>query len=150
MSKYSDFKNRIDTLKQQYPTYLANFIQFYQDIQVSPNDTEASKRYNDNLGYMRTAADGIFGINNEIQTELKKLETELATWNTKISDETKRTTELQTNYNNSMGNVSGAQTLINDYKSLYVLQYISNVSLFLGMILIGFLIFNKLRRQTSA
>jgi hypothetical protein len=150
MSKYSDFKNRIDTLKQQYPTYLANFIQSYQDIQVSPNDTDASKRYNDNLGYMRTAADSIFGINNQIQTELKTLETELTRWNTKISDKSQGTTELQTRYNDGMGNVNGAQTLINDYKSLYVLQYISNVSLFLGMILIGYLIINKLRRQTSA
>ena len=130
MSKYSDFKSRIDTLKQQYPTYLNNFIQSYQDIQVSPNDTDASRRYNDNLGYMRMAADSIFSINNEIQMELKTSETGLATWNTKISDETKRTTELQTTYNDSVGNVGGAQTLINDYKSLYVLQYISNVSLF--------------------
>ena len=146
MSKYSDFKSRIDTLKQQYPTYLNNFIQSYQDIQVSPNDTDASRRYNDNLGYMRMAADSIFSINNEIQMELKTSETGLATWNTKISDETKRTTELQTTYNDSVGNVGGAQTLINDYKSLYVLQYISNVSLFLGMILIGYLIINKLRR----
>lgn len=150
MSKYSDFKNRIDTLKQQYPIYLANFIQYYQGIHVNPNDTEASRVYNENLVYMRKAADGIFTINNEIQTELNTLETELTRWNTKISDETIRTTELQANYNHSLGNVSGAQTLINDYKSLYVLQYISNVSIFLGMVLIGYLIFNKLRRQTSS
>ena len=150
MSKYSDFKSRIDTLKQQYPTYLESFIKYYQETHVRPDDENAKKLYDASIDNMRKAADGMFTINNEIQTELKTLETELAAWNTKISNANKLTTDLQTNYNNRTGDINGAQTLINDYKSIYVLQYISNVSLFLGMILIGFLIFNKLRRQTSA
>ena len=147
MSKYSDFKSRIDTLKQQYPTYLESFIKYYQETHVRPDDENAKKLYDASIDNMRKAADGMFTINNEIQTELKTLETELAAWNTKISNANKLTTDLQTNYKNHMGDINGAQTMINDYKSIYVLQYISNVSLFLGMILIGYLIINKLKRQ---
>lgn len=147
MSKYSDFKSRIDTLKQQYPTYLESFIKYYQETHVRPDDENAKKLYDASIDNMRKAADGMFTINNEIQTELKTLETELAAWNTKISNANKLTTDLQTNYNNRIGDINGSQTLINDYKSIYVLQYISNVSLFLGMILIGYLIINKLKRQ---
>jgi chromosome segregation ATPase len=150
MSKFDNFKDRIDTLKENYPTYLESFINYYQETHVKPDDENAKKLYDASVDNLRKAADGIFTINNEIQTELKTLETELATWNTKISNANKLTTDLQTNYNNHTGDINGAQTLINDYKSIYVLQYISNVSLFLGMILMGYLIINKLRRQSSA
>jgi len=147
MSKFDNFKDRIDTLKQQYPTYLASFIQSYQDMHVNPNDENVKKLYDASVDNMRKAADGIFTINNEIQTELKTLETQLAAWNTKISNANKVFTDLQINYNNHMGDINGAETLINDYKSIYVLQYISNVSLFLGVFLIGYLIITKIRRQ---
>ena len=147
MSKFDNFKNRIDTLKENYPTYLASFIQSYQDTHVDPNNENAKKSYDASVDNMRKAADSIFTINNEIQTELKTLETQLVAWNAQISNSNKVTTDLQTSYNNRTGDINGAQTLINDYKSIYVLQYISNVSLFLGTILIGYLIINKLRRQ---
>lgn len=147
MSKFDNFKNRIDTLKENYPTYLASFIQSYQDTHVDPNNENAKKLYDASVDNMRKAADSIFTINNEIQMELKTLETQLVAWNAQISNANKMSTDLQTNYNNRTGDINGAQTLINDYKSIYVLQYISNVSLFLGTILMGYLIINKLRRQ---
>lgn len=147
MSKFDNFKNRIDTLKENYPTYLASFIQSYQDTHVDPNNENAKKSYDASVDNMRKAADSIFTINNEIQMELKTLETQLVAWNAQISNANKMSTDLQTNYNNRTGDINGAQTLINDYKSIYVLQYISNVSLFLGTILMGYLIINKLRRQ---
>ena len=147
MSKFDNFKDRIDTLKENYPTYLESFINYYQETHVKPDDENAKKLYDARVDNLRKAADGIFTINNEIQTELNTLETELATWHTKISNANKLTTDLQTNYNNHTGDINGAQTLINDYKSIYVLQYISNVSLFLGVFLIGYLIITKIRRQ---
>ena len=147
MSKFDNFKDRIDTLKENYPTYLESFINYYQETHVKPDDENVKKLYDASVDNMRKAADGIFTINNEIQTELKTLETQLATWHTKISNANKVFTDLQINYNNHMGDINGAETLINDYKSIYVLQYISNVSLFLGVFLIGYLIITKIRRQ---
>ena len=77
MSKFDNFKYRIDTLKENYPTYLESFINYYQETHVKPDDENAKKLYDASVDNLRKAADGIFTINNEIQTELNTLETEL-------------------------------------------------------------------------
>jgi hypothetical protein len=42
--------------------------------------------------------------------------------------------EYQKKYDDATGEVGGAKTMISDYKKIYALQYISNVSIFLGIL----------------
>ena len=89
-------------------------------------------------------------INNNIQVEIEKLKATTTILNTKIADEKARNVTLQKKDDDATGEVGGATTMISDYKKIYVLQYISNVSIFLGVILSGVILTKTFRRQTSS
>jgi len=89
-------------------------------------------------------------INNNIQVEIEKLKATTTILNKNIADEKARNVTLQKKYDDATGEVGGAQTMINDYKKIYVLQYISNVSIFLGIILSGVVLTKTFRRQASS
>jgi hypothetical protein len=150
MTESIDFGSKIETLKNQYPGYLDNFKQYYILTKQFPNDDSYARGYQSSRTDMQNATKSLFMINNNIQVEIEKLKASTTILNTKISDEKARNITLQKKYDDATGEVGGAQTMINDYKQRYVLQYISNVSIFLGVILSGVIISKTFRRQTSS
>jgi hypothetical protein len=99
---------------------------------------------------MQNATKSLFMINNNIQVEIEKLKATTTILNKNIANEKARNITLQKKYDDATGEVGGAQTMIEDYKQRYVLQYISNVSIFLGVILSGVIISKTFRRQTGS
>jgi hypothetical protein len=99
---------------------------------------------------MQNATKSLFMINNNIQAEIEKLKATTIILNKNIADEKARNITLQKKYDDATGEVGGAQIMIEDYKKRYVLQYISNVSIFLGVILSGVIISKTFRRQTTS
>jgi len=149
MTESIDFGSKIETLKNQYPGYLDNFKQYYILTKQFPKDDSYTRGYQSSRTDMQNATKSLFMINNNIQMEIEKLKASTTILNTKISDEKARNITLQKKYEDATGEVGGAQTMIHDYKQRYVLQYISNVSIFLGIILSGVVISKTFRRQTS-
>ena len=149
MTESIDFGSKIETLKNQYPGYLDNFKQYYILTKQFPKDDSYTRGYQSSRTDMQNATKSLFMINNNIQVEIEKLKASTTILNTKISDEKARNITLQKKYEDATGEVGGAQTMIHDYKERYVLQYISNVSIFLGIILSGVVISKTFRRQTS-
>ena len=137
MSEPIDFGSPIDTLKQQYPGHLENFKEYYILTKQFPNDDSYTRGYESSRGSMQTASKDLFMINNQIQREIEGLKKNTTILNQKISDEKVRNAQLQKQYDQSIGEVGGAQTMINDYKKIYFLQYITNVFTFLGTIIVG-------------
>jgi hypothetical protein len=149
MSEPIDFQSQIDTLKQQYPGYLDNFKEYYILTKQFPNDDSYTRGYESIRGNMQRASKDLFMINNKIQSEIERLKKITIIINQKISDEKVRNTELQKQYDQSIGEVGGAQTMINDYKKIYFLQYITNVFTFLGAMIVGMSLSITFRRQTN-
>ena len=150
MTEAIDFGSKIETLKNQYPGYLDNFKQYYILTKQFPNDDSYTRGYQSSRTDMQNATKSLFMINNNIQVEIEKMKATTTILNTKISDEKARNITLQKKYDDATGEVGGAKTMINDYKKIYVLQYISNVSIFLGVILSGVIISKTFRRQASS
>jgi hypothetical protein len=98
---------------------------------------------------MQNATKSLFMINNNIQVEIEKLKAITTILNKNIANEKARNITLQKKYEDATGEVGGAKTMISDYKKIYVLQYISNVSIFLGVILSGVIISKTFRRQAG-
>ena len=150
MTEAIDFGSKIETLKNQYPGYLDNFKQYYILTKQFPNDDSYTRGYQSSRTDMQNATKSLFMINNNIQVEIEKMKATTTILNTKISDEKARNITLQKKYEDATGEVGGAKTMINDYKKIYVLQYISNVSIFLGVILSGVIISKTFRRQVGS
>jgi hypothetical protein len=149
MTESIDFGSKIEALKTQYPGYLDNFKQYYILTKQFPNDDSYTRGYVSSSADIQNASKSLFMINNNIQVEIEKLKATTTILNKNIANEKARNTTLQKKYDDATGEVGGAQTMIHDYKQRYVLQYISNVSIFLGVILSGVIISKTFRRQTS-
>jgi len=150
MTEAIDFGSKIETLKNQYPGYLDNFKQYYILTKQFPNDDSYTRGYQSSRTDMQNATKSLFMINNNIQVEIEKMKATTTILNKNITNEKARNITLQKKYDDATGEVGGAQTMIHDYKQRYVLQYISNVSIFLGIILSGVIISKTFRRQTSS
>jgi len=150
MTESIDFGSKIETLKNQYPGYLDNFKQYYILTNQFPNDDSYTRGYQSSRTDMQNATKNLFMINNNIQVEIEKLKATTTILNKNIANEKAHNITLQKKYDDATGEVGGSKTMINDYKKIYVLQYISNVSIFLGVILSGIIISKTFRRQTSS
>ena len=150
MAESIDFGSKIETLKKQYPGYLDNFKQYYILTKQFPNDDSYTRGYASSRADIQNATKSLFVINNNIQAEIEKLKATTTILNKNISNEKARNVTLQKKYDDATGEVGGAKTMISDYKKIYVLQYISNVSIFLGVILSGVIVTKTFRRQTSS
>ena len=149
MTESIDFGSKIETLKKQYPGYLDNFKEYYILTKQFPNDDSYTRGYESSRADIQNATKSLFMINNNIQVEIEKLKATTTILNKNIANEKARNVTLQKKYDDATGEVGGAKTMINDYKKIYVLQYISNVSIFLGIILSGVIISKTFRRQVS-
>jgi hypothetical protein len=150
MTESIDFGSKIEALKTQYPGYLDNFKQYYILTKQFPNDDSYTRGYVSSSADIQNASKSLFMINNNIQAEIEKLKATTTILNKNITDEKARNITLQKKYDDATGEVGGAKTMINDYKKIYVLQYISNVSIFLGIILSCVILTKTFRRQTSS
>jgi hypothetical protein len=149
MTESIDFGSKIETLKNQYPGYLDNFKQYYILTKQFPNDDSYTRGYASSRADIQNATKSLFMINNNIQVEIEKLKATTTILNKNIANEKARNITLQKKYEDATGEVGGAKTMINDYRKIYVLQYISNVSIFLGVILSGVIISKTFRRQAA-
>ena len=150
MTESIDFGSKIEALKTQYPGYLDNFKQYYILTKQFPNDDSYTRGYESSRADIQNASKSLFMINNNIQVEIEKLKATTTILNKNIAGEKTRNVTLQKKYDDATGEVGGAKTMINDYKKIYVLQYISNVSIFLGIILSGVILTKTFRRQTMS
>ena len=150
MTESIDFGSKIEALKTQYPGYLDNFKQYYILTKQFPNDDSYTRGYESSRADIQNASKSLFMINNNIQVEIEKMKATTAILNKNIADEKARNITLQKKYDDATGEVGGAKTMINDYKKIDVLQYISNVSIFLGVILSGVILTKTFRRQASS
>ena len=149
MAESIDFGSKIETLKKQYPGYLDNFKQYYILTKQFPNDDSYTRGYESSRADIQNATKSLFMINNNIQVEIEKLKATTTILNKNIANEKARNITLQKKYEDATGEVGGVKTMINDYRKIYVLQYISNVSIFLGVILSGVIISKTFRRQAA-
>lgn len=148
MSIPIDFKSQIDTLKQQYPGYLDNFKRYYILTKQFPTDDSYTRGYECSRGNMQKATKDLFLINNNIQLEIEKIKASTIVLNENISNKKAQKVVLERKHTDAIREIGGAQTMISDYKKIYVLQYISNITIFLGLIFTGVLISKTFRRPT--
>jgi hypothetical protein len=147
MTEPINFGSQIDALQQPYAGYLDNFKEYYVLTKQFPNDDSYTRGYASSRADLQKASNDLFLINNNIQREIEKIKTRTTTLNQGIQDEKARNAELQQKYENATGEVGGAQTMISDFKKIYVLQYISNVTIFLGIIMSGIILSKTFRKM---
>jgi len=147
MTSSIDYSSTIQTLKEQFTPVLSEYKQAFVNTNVYPDLNEYQQIYASTKANLDTVLSGIFSVKTGIENDLYTLKTKLLDLETKITYEKSLNTKLVTQYGQLSGNNNGSEILLDDSKNLYQRQYVSNVTLFIGIFLFTGVIY-KVFKQT--
>jgi hypothetical protein len=147
MTSSIDYSSTIQTLKDQFTPVLSEYKQAFVNTNVYPDLNEYQQIYASTKANLDTVLSGIFSVKTGIENDLYTLKTKLLDLETKITYEKSLNTKLVTQYGQLSGNNNGSEILLDDSKNLYQRQYVSNVTLFIGIFLFTGVIY-KVFKQT--
>lgn len=147
MTSSVGYSSTIQTLKEQFTPVLSDYKQAFVNTNVYPDLNEYQQIYASTKANLDTVLSGIFSVKTGIENDLYTLKTKLLDLETKITYEKSLNTKLVTQYGQLSGNNNGSEILLDDSKNLYQRQYVSNVTLFIGIFLFTGVIY-KVFKQT--
>jgi hypothetical protein len=147
MTSSIDYSSTIQTLKDQFYPVLSEYKQAFVNTNVYPDLNEYEQIYASTKANLDTVLSGIFSVKTGIENDLYTLKTKLLDLETTITYEKSLNTKLVTQYGQLSGNNNGSEVMLDDSKNLYQTQYVSNVTLFIGIFLFTGVIY-KVFKQT--
>ena len=147
MTSSIDYSSTIQTLKDQFYPVLSEYKQAFVNTNVYPDLNEYQQIYASTKANLDTVLSGIFSVKTGIENDLYTLKTKLLDLETTITYEKSLNTKLVTQYGQLSGNNNGSEVMLDDSKNLYQTQYVSNVTLFIGIFLFTGVIY-KVFKQT--
>jgi hypothetical protein len=140
------FDEKIKGIKNSFFSALDDFKKYYVFYNKNPEVDEYQNFFSTSKGQLQGLNSDIFLITNNIQKNIKDLDTEMATISNKLKDEKNLNSELLSVKNNIRTTKDGSAIMIDDAKDEYNMQYYKNWELFIGVIFftgITIKIFNK-------
>ena len=147
MTSSINYSSTIQTLKDQFTPVLSEYKQAFVNTNAYPDLNEYQQIYASTKANLDTVLSGIFSVKTGIENDLYTLKTKLLDLETKITYEKSLNTKLVRQYGQLSGNNNGSEILLDDSKNLYQRQYVSNVTLFIGIFLFTGVIY-KVFKQT--
>ena len=141
MSSPAIFYEKIDTLSKQFSSSLDAFASSYMNYSKNPEYNEYAQIYANNKGNIQSLNAELFVTTNDLQTNIDNLINVISNLNSKITVEKAKHTQLQTTLAQLEGRGNSSSVLIDNSKELYNVQYISNITIVLGIFFTLWLLF---------
>ena len=126
---------KIKGIKNSFFSALDDFKKYYVFYNKNPEVDEYQNFFSTSKGQLQGLNSDIFLITNNIQKNIKDLDTEMAAISNKLKDEKDLNGELLMIINNIRTTEDGSATMIDDAKEEYNIQYYKNWELFIGIII---------------
>ena len=136
MASPTDYNSKIQTLKDQFYPVLSEYKQAYVNTNKYPDLNEYQQIYASSKANLDTVLTGIFSVKTGIGNDLETLKDKLLDLDKKITYEKSLNTKLVKQYGQLSGDNNGSDIMLDDSKNLYQTQYVSNVTLFIGIFLL--------------
>jgi hypothetical protein len=147
MANPTDYNSKIQTLKDQFYPVLSEYKQAFVNTNMYPDLNEYQQIYASGKSNLDTLLSGIFSVKTGIEYNLETLRDKLLDLEKKITYEKSLNTKLSNQFGQMSGNNNGSEVMLDDSKNLYQTQYVSNVTLFVGIFLLTSVIY-KVFKQT--
>ena len=128
------FDERIKGIQNSFFSALDDFKKYYVYYNKNPEVDEYQNFFYTTKGQLQALNSDIFLLTNNIQKNIKDLNTEMAAISNKLKDEKDLNTELILLINNIQTTEDGSAIMIGDAKDEYNIQYYKNWELFIGII----------------
>ena len=128
------FDEKIKGIQNIFFSALDDFKKYYVYYNKNPEVDEYQNYLTTSKGQLQQLNSDIFLITNDIQKNIKDLNTEIASISNNLNNEKNLNAELLSLINNIQTTEDGSAIMINDVKYEYNMQYYKNWELFIGII----------------
>ena len=145
LTKPQVFLSQINTLKEKLPSVLDDFKKYYVFYNKNPEYSEYQQMFENIKGNLQNINSELFMISNNIEKDTENINDRLQKINALIAKEKIKNRQLKTRLGIVEKKYNGSDELISDYKEMYNLDYLTNFSLFYGIILLGVILASKFK-----
>jgi|APGre2960657423_1045063.scaffolds.fasta_scaffold57365_2 ABC-type Zn uptake system ZnuABC Zn-binding protein ZnuA len=146
MSQPLHFYNRINVCSEKFPGILDEFKKNYVIYNTHPDFQEYENAYGSSKAALAGLNKDLFLVINDVQQETNILNENAENLVMQIEQLKQENEDLNKTLSNSGGTNRGADEMNDDAKEQFKIQYIKNITMFLGnifLILVMFKIFKK-------
>ena len=122
----------LDTIREQLPSLLTDFKQFYIFYNKNPEYDDYRVHYENIKGNLTSMERQIQQFNNTATEETDQLNRQLVDVNTKIEKERIKNEILKRRLHAATNRSNGSNEMIHDYTTIYDEKYTRNWALFIG------------------
>jgi uncharacterized protein YdiU (UPF0061 family) len=140
------YTTQLDTLKTSFPTTLETFRQSYIVHHAHPDSQESANIYAQNKGQITAANTALFTLKNTVQSETDTINGLINTLVTTLQTEKISYTTLLDKISQKKGKERSAYNLIHESKESYKYQYMKNVTIIAGDLLLIYLIYRLYKK----
>lgn len=141
-SPAATYTTTLNTLKTSFPTTLETFRQSYIVHHTHPDAQESANIYAQNTGQIAAANAALFLLKNTVQSETDTIIGLTNTLDTALRREKSSYTTVLDKISQKKGKDRSAHHLIRESKESYKYQYMKNVTIIAGDLLLIYLIYH--------
>ena len=145
LTKPQVFLSQINTLNEKLPSLLDDFKKYYVFYNKNPEYSEYQQMFENIKGNLQNINSELFMISNNIEKDTENINDRLQKINALIAKEKMKNRQLKRRLGIVEKKYNGSDELISDYKEMYNLDYLTNFSLFYGIVLLGVMLASKFK-----
>jgi len=140
--------DKLNAYTSKFYSALDDFSNSYINYKLYPGYSENENIYANNKAILESLQADVFVATNDVQRNIDTLNSLITDLNAKIATEKTKNTTLKSQLSQLMSSSNGADSLIGESSELYKMQWLSNVTLFIGICLILITLFKVFSKPT--
>jgi len=134
------YLTKVTDLKEQFLSVLEDFSKYYVYYHKNPEVDEYQQFYLNSKSQLQNINKQLVKETNSVESAIENLSYSLTRMNAKLEYEKMLQGELVQQINGLTNSKNGSSVMLDDTTSIYNKQYFRNLSLFLGIVVVGSLI----------
>jgi len=136
MERPDQILDKLNAYTSKFYSALDDFSDSYINYKLYPGYSENQNIYANNKAILESLQADVFVATNDVQRNIDTLNGLITDLNAKINIEKTKNTTLKSQLSQLMSSSNGADLLIGEASELYKMQWLFNVTLFIGIFLV--------------
>ena len=138
--KVQTFNEKINTTNEQFFSALEDFNKYYVYYNKNPEVDEYQNFYTNSVSQLQTLNSALFLTSNDIGKTISGIDVKVEDIAIKLEEEKATNAALMATISKMTNTQNGSELLISDSKFLYTTQYIHNIEIFVGILIVSIML----------
>jgi site-specific DNA-adenine methylase len=143
----SSYSKRLDSLKNAFSSAIDEFYNTYIIHYTNPSSVEYTQIYAQQNGQIASLNSSLFKLYTDIQNANESLNKQISKINVNLEKQKIANSELYEKLNDKRGKELGAVHLKIESADIYRLQYLKNVTLLLGNLILIYILYRLSKKE---